>query len=436
MRKFYTHFFIATLLAGSTIASAQLPPEIMVDKHLIEADQLHLKEDYVGAFNVMEKIIALQKEHNLTLPDEFHFKYARVALSADSIKIAFESVNKYLSATGREGEFYKEALALLIEAEGIPIGAEETCTGKPLGSSCWMALADRPECYVWNPYLQEDDTVTWSGKCSGNVGRGEGTITWEYIEGTQYNPDTEKHEPVKVVAKSTGVLQKGKKHGQWVEHVPGWVSEGSYKGGKAHGHWVLRGPDQRVYEGSYLDDKRHGLWVFNFGHAVDKVSYLDDKRHGQWVRRYWSGAVMNGHYVDGKEHGEFYGKEELCGSWETSLKVIVRGKYVDGKKHGYWQNDTSGFERAGSGRYDEDGLKQGAWTYRDYTCRNRDGRSGSYWNGKSKGDYRDGKKDGTWLRYDQWDSMDWECWSSTYRQGEMVGERKKINMKICRQADW
>ena len=53
-----------------------------------------------GAFNVMKKIIALEKEHSLTLSNEFHFKYARVALSADSTRIAFDSVNKYLSATG------------------------------------------------------------------------------------------------------------------------------------------------------------------------------------------------------------------------------------------------------------------------------------------------------------------------------------------------
>ena len=89
----------------------------MVDKHLIQIEQLHAAKSYVGAFIVMEKILALQKEHNLTLPDEFHFKYARVALSADSIKIALESVKKYLAATGKEGQFYQEALALLNEAE-------------------------------------------------------------------------------------------------------------------------------------------------------------------------------------------------------------------------------------------------------------------------------------------------------------------------------
>ena len=104
----------------------------MVDKHLIHAEQLHAAKNYAEAFNVMKKIVAIQKEHNLTLPDEFHFQYAQVALSADSLKIALESVSKYLSATGKEDEFYKEALALLIEAELPEISAEETCAGKPV----------------------------------------------------------------------------------------------------------------------------------------------------------------------------------------------------------------------------------------------------------------------------------------------------------------
>ena len=49
-----------------------------------------------------------------------------MALSADSTRIARESVNKYLLATGKEGQFYKEALALLREAEKAEIRVEET----------------------------------------------------------------------------------------------------------------------------------------------------------------------------------------------------------------------------------------------------------------------------------------------------------------------
>ncbi|MDE2797711.1 MAG: hypothetical protein OXI94_03480 [Gemmatimonadota bacterium] len=263
MRQILTGFLIPALLCLFAVASAQLPPEIIADKHLLLAEQRFEKKDYAGAFKEMEKVVALQKEHSLTLPVEFHFKYARVALSADSTRIALESVTRYLSSTGREGEFYKEALALLIETEGIPIDAEETCTGKPLGSSCWMALADRPECYVWIPYLQEGETVTWSGRCSGNVAQGEGTITWgEYISGYSYNPDTEKYDiPVKIVSKGTGVLQKGKMHGQWVERIGGSVLEGPYVDGKKHGYWIETHGTILTEEGPYENGKKHGRWI-------------------------------------------------------------------------------------------------------------------------------------------------------------------------------
>ena len=66
---------------------------------------------------MMDKIIELQKEHNLTVPDEFHFKYAQIAMSAGAVKAALDSVNKYLATAGREGRFYREALELLDEAE-------------------------------------------------------------------------------------------------------------------------------------------------------------------------------------------------------------------------------------------------------------------------------------------------------------------------------
>ena len=75
---------LAVFLGLFAVASAQLPPEIMADKYLIHAEQLYAAKAYAEAFKVMEKIIALQQEHSLTLPDEFHFKYACAALAADS----------------------------------------------------------------------------------------------------------------------------------------------------------------------------------------------------------------------------------------------------------------------------------------------------------------------------------------------------------------
>ena len=87
----------------ATYAAAELPPEILADRYIMEAEQRQADQDYDGAFRMMQKIVALQKEYNMKLPDDFHFKYAKVAFTADSLKIAYEAVNRYLSATGKSG---------------------------------------------------------------------------------------------------------------------------------------------------------------------------------------------------------------------------------------------------------------------------------------------------------------------------------------------
>lgn len=89
----------------------------MVDKYQQQAEQFIVDEDYVNAIKEMKKIVALQKEHNLTLPDEFLFKYAQVALKVGEPGTALDAVNQYLATAEKEGQFYKEALALLSEAE-------------------------------------------------------------------------------------------------------------------------------------------------------------------------------------------------------------------------------------------------------------------------------------------------------------------------------
>ena len=58
-----------SLRDGVTGAAAQLPPDIMADKYLLQAEQAIREEDYEGARAAMEKILLLQAEHDLTLPD-------------------------------------------------------------------------------------------------------------------------------------------------------------------------------------------------------------------------------------------------------------------------------------------------------------------------------------------------------------------------------
>ena len=103
---------------------AQLPPEIMVDRHLVRVDRLLATGDPGAALEAMNEIIALQEEHDLELGNDFPFRYARVAFAAGRTQTAIASLNEYLVAADRQGEFYRQALQLLDSAE-VRLAREE-----------------------------------------------------------------------------------------------------------------------------------------------------------------------------------------------------------------------------------------------------------------------------------------------------------------------
>ena len=386
---------VCILVVSFTVSSAQLPPEILVDKYLIHAEQLHAAKDHAAAFEVMQKIIALQKEHSLAVPDDFHFKYAQVALSADSMRIALESVTRYLAATGKKGAHYQKALKLMLKAEGNEvmsaedfyndvIKAEGTCNGMPEGSSCWMALTNHAECFVWNDYLDDGETATWQGKCSGHVPDGEGTLTWYVLR----NKDGERTK-VKL-QENTGLYLQGKRHGRWVYRNRNGVvrEEGLYINGKKDGKWIKRRSGGDIAsEGTYVDGERDGQWVFRDEYRVSEGRIVNGKRQGQWVTRCPDGSVLGGPYVNGEKHGHWVVSSSGGQSCDSGH---LEGTYVNDKKHGEW------IER---------------YSYGD----------------KKKGLYNEGEKDGTWLEYDRSEN---KCWFVTYRRDNQI-DKKKVNKKNC-----
>ena len=117
MRRVIGWSWIVVWLGCLTVSAAQLPPEMLVDKYLLQAQILSEEKNHKDALEAMDRIVALQKEHDLTLPEDFPFQYAQTALAAGSVQAAVDSANRYLTAAGKEGKHYREALELLVRAE-------------------------------------------------------------------------------------------------------------------------------------------------------------------------------------------------------------------------------------------------------------------------------------------------------------------------------
>ena len=135
MRTMIRSVLVAVLLGGFSASAAQLPPDIIADSYLLRAEQAVRDGEYTRVQAEINKILDLQKEHELDLPDEFYFRYAKAADSADLPERALESVVTYLSAAGREGQHYAEALELMNKAQDeieARKGQQVASPGQPL----------------------------------------------------------------------------------------------------------------------------------------------------------------------------------------------------------------------------------------------------------------------------------------------------------------
>ncbi len=305
------------------VAVAQLPPEIMVDRHRLRAERLMADKDPKGAFDTMNKILALQKDYGVTLPKDFRIKYAQAALSAGQVQEAIGAINTYLLEAGREGKFYREALELLDDAEQIQAWVEtrRTCAGRSKGPECWMEIIGQPGCFLWNPNLQPGATATWTGECFGGRAQGKGALKEVWKDGKQTS--------------STGELQAGKKHGPWKERLAdGAVLEGPYIEGRKNGYWREELADRSSHSGSYVEGKKHGDWSeqqqshgpHHPGYSYSGP-YVEGKRHGIWVETLKDGTYQRGPYVKGKRSGQWIVRKR---NEEVEVRSYDDGEMVEG----------------------------------------------------------------------------------------------------------
>ena len=105
---------------GPGAAAPQLPPEIQLDRFLMQADQAVTDGDTEAALSAMERIVALEKEHGIEPPLEDHLRCAQAWYMAGEPERALAAVTDYLQLLGREAPRYHEALRLLNEVENGP----------------------------------------------------------------------------------------------------------------------------------------------------------------------------------------------------------------------------------------------------------------------------------------------------------------------------
>jgi formylglycine-generating enzyme required for sulfatase activity len=107
---------MAVHAAVMPVVSAQekeLPPEIQVDILIGAAEKDILAGKWKDAVRGLEKALKL----GVKLPGEFHFHYGKAFFKTGDYDAALTSLTSYLTLVGKDGEYYEEAVTLVVDAK-------------------------------------------------------------------------------------------------------------------------------------------------------------------------------------------------------------------------------------------------------------------------------------------------------------------------------
>ncbi|MBU2706262.1 tetratricopeptide repeat protein [Zooshikella marina] len=111
--KVWLWFTATVCFTFGSLCMAELPAEIEVDRFILAAKKHIEQGNYGQAEQYLQKAIALQ----VTPPDEFYFIYGKVLFKNKKMDQAQENIERYLKRTGKEGEYYQEALGMFTDIE-------------------------------------------------------------------------------------------------------------------------------------------------------------------------------------------------------------------------------------------------------------------------------------------------------------------------------
>ena len=188
------------------------------------------------------------------------------------------------------------------------------CTGEYSPDSCWMEIADRPGCYLWNPFPQDEETVTWNGECSNGLAQGIGRTTWY-----EHHEVTQMWEGGRVDGKGEG-WAVGRGFGDDVFH-----SEGCYVNDEVYGRSTRRYTETLV-SGRYWE------WTFSFLEGEHIVANMESEEVDSYLR------VL-------RDDGSEVASDDDGGSGvnaRVELRVPTTGEYKI-RASGYGDDDSGSF---------------------------------------------------------------------------------------------
>ena len=110
-------FGVLVALAFSPGLGQDLPPQIQVDRLLVQVERETREGNYFSAVSTLDRALEIHTEHGLEVPAEFWFRQAGVLQQAGLHERAVEASSRYLREAGREGEHYQAVLVILDAAE-------------------------------------------------------------------------------------------------------------------------------------------------------------------------------------------------------------------------------------------------------------------------------------------------------------------------------
>lgn len=185
-------------------------------------------------------------------------------------------------------------------------------------------IADKNGCKVWNPRPRPNESIEWSGNCSGGYAEGRGTVSW-FLDG-----------------KSNGYLEaglrKGKAQGACLSVFgDGARKEGECIDGKMQGKGMETYPNGDRFEGNFVDGLYNGFGVMT-SHDGNRYEgeFKNGKAEGKGIATKANGTRIEGYLLNG--------------NWDGEVSIIFargdwfKGRFRDGLPNGFgsYYNPVSG----------------------------------------------------------------------------------------------